>query len=224
MLIELDGTDNLGRLGANAVLGASLAVAKAGAMSSNLPLYRYVGGAHANVLPAPMMNILNGGAHANNTIDIQEFMVMPVGFDRFSDALRAGVETYHKLKSVLNERGLATGVGDEGGLCAQPRHCRGGPRPHLRGGAGRGLHAGGPDGPRPRRGRERDVPRREIPPHGTGRGVVVRGARRVLRGSSRRSTPSSASRTASTKTTGTGGQRSPRASVARCSWWVTISS
>ncbi len=116
MMIELDGNDNLGRLGANAVLGASLAVAKAGAMSSGLPLYRYVGGSHANVLPAPMMNILNGGAHANNTIDIQEFMVMPVGFDRFSDALRAGVETYHKLKAVLNERGLATGVGDEGGF------------------------------------------------------------------------------------------------------------
>jgi len=116
MLVELDGTDNLGRLGANAVLGASLAVAKAGAMASNLPLYRYVGGAHASVLPTPMMNILNGGAHANNTIDIQEFMIVPVGFDRFSDALRAGVETYHKLKSVLNQRGLATGVGDEGGF------------------------------------------------------------------------------------------------------------
>ncbi|MEN0061907.1 MAG: phosphopyruvate hydratase [Myxococcota bacterium] len=116
MLVDLDGTDNLGRLGANAVLGASLAVAKAAAMASNLPLYRYVGGTNANVLPAPLMNILNGGAHANNTIDIQEFMVVPVGFDRFSDALRAGVETYHKLKAVLNERGLATGVGDEGGF------------------------------------------------------------------------------------------------------------
>jgi len=116
MLVELDGTDNLGRLGANAVLGASLAVAKAGAMVCNLPLYRYVGGTQASVLPAPMMNILNGGAHANNTIDIQEFMIMPVGFDRFSDALRAGVETYHKLKGVLSQRGLATGVGDEGGF------------------------------------------------------------------------------------------------------------
>ncbi|MEQ1565708.1 MAG: phosphopyruvate hydratase [Myxococcota bacterium] len=116
LMCELDGTPNKGRLGANAILGASLAVAKAGAMSAGLPLYRYVGGASANLLPVPMMNILNGGAHADNNVDVQEFMVLPVGLPTFSEALRAGVEIYHRLKGVLKDRGLATGVGDEGGF------------------------------------------------------------------------------------------------------------
>jgi enolase len=116
LMVELDGTPNKSRLGANAILGASLAVAKAGAMSSGLPLYRYVGGAGANLLPAPMMNILNGGAHADNNVDVQEFMVVPVGLPTFGEALRAGVEVYHQLKSVLKAKGLATGVGDEGGF------------------------------------------------------------------------------------------------------------
>ncbi|MEQ1502377.1 MAG: phosphopyruvate hydratase [Myxococcota bacterium] len=116
MLCERDGTPNKSRLGANAILGASLAVAKVGAMASGLPLYRYVGGSAANILPVPLMNILNGGAHADNNIDVQEFMILPVGLPTFAEALRAGTEVYHQLKSVLKKRGLATGVGDEGGF------------------------------------------------------------------------------------------------------------
>ncbi|MBC18981.1 MAG: phosphopyruvate hydratase [Planctomycetaceae bacterium] len=115
-LIELDGTENKKNLGANAILGVSLAVAHAAAAASELPLYRYLGGAGARILPAPMMNIVNGGEHADNSVDVQEFMVMPLGFERFSDALRCGVEIFHHLKKVLNKRGLSTAVGDEGGF------------------------------------------------------------------------------------------------------------
>lgn len=113
---ELDGTPNKKRLGANAILGASLACARAAAQFTQLPLYRYLGGAGAHILPAPMMNIVNGGQHADNSVDVQEFMVMPLGFDRFSDALRAGTEIFHNLKKVLNSRKLNTAVGDEGGF------------------------------------------------------------------------------------------------------------
>lgn len=116
MLIELDGTPNKARLGANAVLGASLAVAKAAAASVALPLYRYIGGVSARTLPVPMMNIINGGAHADNPIDIQEFMIMPVGADRFSEALRMGVEVFQTLKAELKSAGHNTNVGDEGGF------------------------------------------------------------------------------------------------------------
>ena len=115
-MIELDGTPNKSNLGANAILACSLACADAAARVSYLPLFRYLGGVGANRLPAPMMNIINGGAHADNAVDIQEFMVMPLGFDRFSEALRCGVEIFHHLKKVLNEQGLATSVGDEGGF------------------------------------------------------------------------------------------------------------
>jgi len=115
-LIKLDGTPNKSRLGANAILGCSLACAHAAAAASGLPLFRYLGGVGAKVLPAPMMNIINGGAHANNGIDVQEFMVIPLGFERFSDGLRAGVEIFHTLKEVLSEKGLSTAVGDEGGF------------------------------------------------------------------------------------------------------------
>ncbi|MCA9029473.1 MAG: phosphopyruvate hydratase [Planctomycetaceae bacterium] len=115
-MIEADGTPNKSRLGANAILACSMAVAKAAAASSGLPLYRYIGGVGANRLPAPMMNIINGGAHANNGIDMQEFMVMPLGFDNFSDALRCGTEVFHSLKKVLEGKGLSTAVGDEGGF------------------------------------------------------------------------------------------------------------
>lgn len=115
-LIALDGTDNKGRLGANAILGASLATAHAASTHLELPLYRYVGGANAHVLPVPMMNVLNGGEHADNNIDFQEFMIMPVGASSFSEGLRWGVETYHALKKVLSDRGLATAIGDEGGF------------------------------------------------------------------------------------------------------------
>jgi enolase len=115
-MIELDGTANKGRLGANAILGASLAVAKAAADARGLPLYRYVGGVAAHVLPVPMMNIINGGAHADNPIDFQEFMIMPVGAPTMLDAVRAGAEIFHTLKKKLHDKGLATAVGDEGGF------------------------------------------------------------------------------------------------------------
>jgi enolase len=115
-LIDADGTDNKARLGANAILGVSLAVAKAAADELELPLYRYVGGANAHVLPVPMMNVINGGVHADNTIDLQEFMILPVGAASFSEALRWGAETYHALKAILHGRGLSTAVGDEGGF------------------------------------------------------------------------------------------------------------
>ncbi|KAB8182226.1 phosphopyruvate hydratase [Microbispora catharanthi] len=115
-MIDLDGTPNKARLGANALLGISLAVAKAAADSADLPLFRYVGGPNAHILPVPMMNILNGGAHADTNVDIQEFMIAPIGAETFSEALRMGAETYHTLKGVLKEKGYATGLGDEGGF------------------------------------------------------------------------------------------------------------
>ena len=115
-MIDVDGTENKGRLGANALLGVSLATAHAAAADRGLPLYRYLGGANAHVLPVPMMNVINGGEHADNNVDLQEFMVMPVGAASYSEGLRWGVETYHTLKSVLTERGLSTAVGDEGGF------------------------------------------------------------------------------------------------------------
>jgi enolase len=115
-MVELDGTENKGKLGANAILGVSMAVARAAAEACGLPLYRYLGGVNGRTLPVPMMNILNGGAHADNNVDIQEFMVMPVGAASFSEALRMGVETFHSLKKVLKGKGLNTNVGDEGGF------------------------------------------------------------------------------------------------------------
>lgn len=115
-MIELDGTENKSNLGANAILGVSLACAKAAAEEYGMPLYRYVGGVHANTMPVPMMNILNGGSHADNRIDFQEFMIVPVGADTFSEGLRMGVETFHHLKTVLKKKGYSTNVGDEGGF------------------------------------------------------------------------------------------------------------
>jgi len=116
VMLEIDGTPNKAKIGANAILGVSLAAAKAGAQASNQPLYRYIGGVNANTLPVPMMNILNGGSHADNAIDFQEFMVMPIGAPSFSEALRMGTEIFHHLKSVLKSKGLSTNVGDEGGF------------------------------------------------------------------------------------------------------------
>ena len=116
IMIELDGTPHKGKLGANAILGVSLAVAKAAAESAGLPLYRYLGGPNAHILPVPMMNILNGGSHADTNVDIQEFMIAPLGAPTFRDALRWGAEVYHTLKAVIKERGLSTGLGDEGGF------------------------------------------------------------------------------------------------------------
>ncbi|MBD3221843.1 phosphopyruvate hydratase [bacterium] len=116
VMIELDGSPNKGKLGANAILGVSLATARAAAESVGLPLYQYLGGVHARTLPVPMMNVLNGGSHADNNVDLQEFMIMPLGAESFSEALRYGAETFHALKKLLAEAGLATGVGDEGGF------------------------------------------------------------------------------------------------------------
>ncbi|MCP4809378.1 MAG: phosphopyruvate hydratase [Proteobacteria bacterium] len=116
LMCDLDGTDNKSKLGANAILGVSLALARAASLYEGSPLYRYVGGTNARTLPVPMMNIVNGGAHADNNVDVQEFMIMPVGFDRFSEGLRCGAEIFHTLKTVLKGRGLNTAVGDEGGF------------------------------------------------------------------------------------------------------------
>lgn len=116
IMLDLDGTDNKSNLGANAILGVSLAVAKAASMAYEMPLYRYLGGITANTLPVPMMNVLNGGAHADNNVDIQEFMITPVGASSFQEAIRMGAETFHSLKKVLSDKGLATSVGDEGGF------------------------------------------------------------------------------------------------------------
>ena len=150
-MIDLDGTPNKGKLGANAILGVSLAVANAAAASADLPLYKYLGGPNAHVLPVPMMNILNGGTHADTNVDFQEFMIVPIGAETFSEGLRRGVEVYHDLKSVLQAKGLSTGVGDEGGfapnLPVQP--CR--PRPDPGSHQERRLHPGQGHRPRPRR-------------------------------------------------------------------------
>ena len=116
IMLELDGTENKSSLGANAILGVSLAVAKASSLAFDMPLYRYLGGINANTLPVPMMNVLNGGAHADNNVDIQEFMITPVGAENFQEAIRMGAETFHSLKKVLSNKGLATSVGDEGGF------------------------------------------------------------------------------------------------------------
>ena len=116
IMLQLDGTDNKANLGANAILGVSLAVAKAASLAFEMPLYRYLGGINANTLPVPMMNVLNGGAHADNNVDIQEFMITPVGASSFQEAIRMGAETFHALKKVLSDKGLATSVGDEGGF------------------------------------------------------------------------------------------------------------
>ena len=132
-MIELDGTPNKSRLGANAILGVSLAVAKAAADAAALPLYRYIGGTQARVLPTPMMNIINGGAHADNPIDFQEFMVMPVGAPRVTDAIRWGAEIFHTLKSALKKAGYNTAVGDEGGFAPEPSFRRSGARLHHEG-------------------------------------------------------------------------------------------
>jgi len=115
-MIQMDGTNNKSKLGTNAILGVSLAVAKAASNLSGLPLYRYLGGVSANVLPSPLMNIINGGAHADNNLDIQEFMIVPIGFPKFSEAIKAGVEVFHNLKAILKKKGYSTSVGDEGGF------------------------------------------------------------------------------------------------------------
>ena len=150
-LVTLDGTDGKRRLGANAILGVSLAAAKAAADEAELPLYRYVGGANAHVLPVPFMNVLNGGAHADSNVDVQEFMLAPVGAASFAEALRWGVETYHALKALLKERGLSTALGDEGGFAPEPPVERRGARAAAHRDRARRLHAGRGDRARARR-------------------------------------------------------------------------
>jgi enolase len=124
ILLEMDGTENKSSLGANALLGVSLAAAKCGAEASGLPLFRYLGGAHASILPVPLLNVINGGAHADNDLDVQEFMLAPSGFDTFSEALRAAAECFHALKGLLIDKGLSTGVGDEGGFAPNVANAR----------------------------------------------------------------------------------------------------
>ena len=124
ILLEMDGTENKSHLGANALLGVSLAAAKCGAEANGMPLFRYLGGADAGILPVPLLNVINGGAHADNALDIQEFMLAPAGFDTFKEALRAGAECFHALKKLLNDKGLSTGVGDEGGFAPEVANAR----------------------------------------------------------------------------------------------------
>ena len=140
-LVDLDGTPDKSRLGANAILGVSLAVSKAAAESAGLPLFRYIGGPNAHILPVPMMNIVNGGAHADTGVDVQEFMVAPIGAPNFKEALRWGAEIYHSLKSVLKKQGLATGLGDEGGFAPDVAGTEVRARPDLLGDRGGGFHA-----------------------------------------------------------------------------------
>ena len=167
-MIELDGTDNKKRLGANAILGVSLAVAKAAADSADLPLFRYLGGPNAHVLPVPMMNIINGGAHADTGVDIQEFMVLPIGAESFSEALRWGVETYHSLKSLLKKKGLNTGLGDEGGFAPELEHNRAALDLISRGDRGGRLHGRPRHRARARRRIHRVLRERRLPLRGPG--------------------------------------------------------
>ncbi len=165
VMLDLDGTDNKSRLGANAVLGTSLAIAKAAAIELDVPLYRYIGGPNAHVLPVPMMNVINGGVHADNSIDLQEFMVMPVGAPSFREALRWGTETYHVLKQVIHERGLSTAVGDEGGFAPNLDSNEEAIKVLVEAITRAGFTPGDDIADRARPGDERDLPRRRLPPH-----------------------------------------------------------
>ncbi len=185
-LLDLDGTPDKSRLGANAMLGVSLAVAKAAAESAGLPLFRYVGGPNAHILPVPMMNILNGGAHADTGVDVQEFMVAPIGAPNFKEALRWGAEVYHSLKSVLKKQGLATGLGDEGGFAPDVAGTKAALDLILIGHRGDGLQAGLRRGAGARRCRHRILHRRnglqlrEGDPHRRADVGVLRRADRLL--------------------------------------------
>ena len=173
-MIALDGTENKGRLGANAILGVSLAAAKAAADARGLPLYRYLGGVDANLLPVPMMNIINGGAHADNSIDLQEFMVMPVGAPTFAEALRCGAEIFHALKSALHRPGLTTAVGDEGGFAPNDRLGREALDLICEGDRGGRLQAGRRRAARARLRRERILQGRRVPHGRRGQDAVAR--------------------------------------------------
>ena len=174
-MIDLDGTSNKARLGANAILGVSLAGAQAAAAEVGQPLWRYLGGEAAHVLPVPMMNVLNGGAHADNKVDFQEFMVVPVGAPTFAEAVRTGAEVFHALKRTLHERGLATAVGDEGGFRSRPRFQRGCARGADRGDRGRRPPARRRRGHRSRPRHQRDLRRRRL--RARARGALAQPAR-----------------------------------------------
>ena len=182
-MIDLDGTPNKAKLGANAILGVSLAVAKAAADSADLPLFRYLGGPNAHVLPVPMMNILNGGAHADTNVDIQEFMIAPIGAETFREAVRMGTEVYHALKGVLKEKGYATGLGDEGGFAPNLPSNRDALDLILVAIEQGRLHAGRGHRARARRGRHRVPQGRRL--HHRRQGRVGRRADRLLRGPGR---------------------------------------
>ena len=202
-LIELDGTPNKGRLGANAILGVSLAVAKAAAADAQLSLFRYLGGEEAVTLPVPMLNVINGGAHAQNSIDLQEFMLVPAGADTFGEALRVGAEVFHALKALLHERGFATGVGDEGGFAPDLASSEEAIEAVLEAAERAGHRRPRRDRARP--GGDRALRRRALPLRGERRGGR-RDGRSTSRGSSS-ATRSSRSRTGSPRTTGRPGAR-----------------
>ena len=223
-LIELDGTPNKSRLGANAILGVSLAAARAAAAEENQPLWRYLGGESARILPVPMMNVLNGGAHADNSVDFQEFMVVPVGATRFADALRMGAEVFHHLKRHLHDRGLGGGVGDEGGFAPNLESNEAALEALVAGHRGGGLRA------RRRTSRSRSTPR---PARSTATAATCSSTRAARSPPTRwpatgptspAATRSSRSRTAWTRRTGTAGARSPTGSATRCSWSATTCS
>ena len=227
-LLDIDGTADKSGLGANAILGVSLAVARAAADSAGLPLFRYVGGANAHLLPVPMLNILNGGAHADSDVDIQEFMIAPVGASTyFAEALQQGArKSTHALKSVLRGRGLATGLGDEGGFAPDLTSNRDGARPHRRRrrrGRGSSARRGHRTGARRRRERSSSTPSRAAT---ASRAPTRRPRRRWRPTTPSSSTPTrwSRSRTRSTRTTGTAGGRSPPASATPCSSSATTCS
>ena len=207
IMIELDGTANKSRLGANAILGVSLAVAKAAAEASGLPLYRYVGGPNAHVLPVPMMNIINGGAHADNPIDFQEFMIMPVGAENIREAVRMGSEVFHTLKKELAAQGHNTNVGDEGGFAPNLPSAHRSPRLHHEGDRKGRLHAGRRHVPGARPGLDRILQGRQIRSEGRGPHPRQRRNGRLSTPNSLPNIRSSRSKTAWRKTTGKAGRR-----------------
>ena len=207
-LIDLDGTPNKSRLGANAILGVSLAAARAAAAEEHQPLWRYLGGEAAHVLPVPMMNVVNGGAHADNSIDFQEFMVVPAGASTFAECLRMGTEVFHHLKKTLAARGMSTAVGDEGGFAPDLESNEAALQASRRGHRGGRLHAGRGPLHRAGPGHERDPLRRPLRPRARGPHALARRDGRLLGRPRRRATRSSRSRTAWTRRTGTAGRRS----------------
>jgi enolase len=207
LLIELDGTENKSRLGANAILGVSLATAKAAADARGLPLYRYVGGVSAQLLPVPMMNIINGGEHADNAIDFQEFMVMPVGAESLAEAVRCGAEIFHTLKKGLSEAGLSTAVGDEGGFAPALGRTRDALDFIMRAIEAAGYRPGRRCRARARSGCDRVLRGRPLRTDQRGAVALVRRDGRLLRRSRRPLSRSRRSRTAWPRTIGTDGRR-----------------